>query len=235
MFRFEKNKMLYNKYNEFSEEWEWREVDSFVPFLISEVELSDDFTFKDLFYFLEREKDNVNLIFGSSLGGFDFNYFLNEQKSTERDDKEHLDILMLEWAFELENYNDNGNKEDDINLNFYPHLYGINNEEETYCIMASKLYNLNDCALKIKKGIDLYDYREDRYNKKVIPCSYRSFTVFEFINAILYEVSFLGTPELRDKESSSWQKELDNGDFKSYDNVEDMFEDLEWSDKYSGE
>jgi hypothetical protein len=134
---------------------------------------------------------------------------------------------MLEWAFELENYNDNGNKEDDINLNFYPHLYGINNsEKETYSIMASKLYNLNDSILKIKKGIDLYDYREDRYNRKVISCSYRSFTVFEFINTILYEISFLGTPELRDEQSSEWQKDLKDKELKSYTSVEEMFEDL---------
>ena len=54
-----------------------QEVFSLVPYLTNLCEIGDNFTFGDLFSFIEKDLDLIEIVFGGSMGNFPLIDFLN--------------------------------------------------------------------------------------------------------------------------------------------------------------
>jgi hypothetical protein len=230
-------------------------VETLIPHLRDEVTLSDDYTLADLFKILESEVDNFNLIFGSHLGHYPLSDYIKDiNKDVVVDNSEQgIDYLEVYWTCVCEDYEARGYKEwkKDINFNADFHGYGTwaDDEHSPYpdnfkggiAIEFTPLAELKDIILKIRNKTKVilddgtYHKNEDGdLTDKVLFEGDRYFSVFDFISTILYEISYAGSPDIRDeslKDLISTHEEvkekIDSGDTSCFKNFEELKKDLE--------
>lgn len=189
MIKLMKKKIIRtNGFEPNEEKYEEEEVDSLQPFLNEAVELSDDFTLNDLFYFIEKEAGFFNLVFASQLGHFPLNLFIEEYRKPilERKDDDEIDYLEVSSCAELWEWGD---------IDVYLDFHGIGEKDDIgYAIEFTPLNELKQYLLRINEIFKVYGD-----NVEQILEGKKYFTVYEVIGCILNEISFCGVPEQRDE------------------------------------
>lgn len=213
MIRLLKDKIVYtNQYNPECREYIKKEVECLGPYLNNVVELSEDFTFGDIFKIIEREMDVFNVIFSSDLGHSPLQLYIDEIKKPIEvnlkillDDKDVIDYLEIHRWGEYWNWGD-------IDLSI-----GVSGEskkvEYSYGIGLIPLNELKHLPLRLNEDFEISSVRIPsrliRLLQKVgIPVGAWAnpsphvyvkgkveFTVYELISSILNEISFWGEPE----------------------------------------
>lgn len=174
--------------------------------LSDELQLSNDLTFRDFFNHLMREKTDLNKAFFSTLRGYkieDYKHDLTTQGKKPR--STGLRSVQVGWRVEvtkdgLEIRHDfqgvgqegGGNRENGI--------------ETTYGLSLTPLYEYCDLPFRLNERFVIEDYQGKKV-KEVLK-SKRLFTVFEVLDAILYEITWDGTPQQRDKRAKKLMKRL---------------------------
>lgn len=193
MIKLMKKKIIRtNGFEPDEEKYEESEVDSLQPFLNEAVELSDDFTLSDLFYFIEREVAFFNLVFASQLGHFPLKLFIEEYKKPvpEKKDDDEVDYLEVSSCAELQEWGD---------IDIYLDFHGMGEKDGIcYAVEFTPLNELKQYPLCIDKTFKMYDMRKTDSLCLIIEGK-RYFTVYEMIGCILDEISFCGAPEQRDE------------------------------------
>ena len=204
MLRIEKDKIKYFK-NE--DDKKYRVISNhkgyFLRFLNENIELAEDLTFGDFFKFLIKEKDDINRMFSGSLCGIDFDEFIKD--FNKKGDNKKLDeienfYLELGWISNLHI------EEIDIFLDF--HGKGKDTEEEmgggmiVYSIEYTPLNELKKSLLRLNKEFVIWDWRTNKFEELII--TQKDFTLYELIHGILWEITFAGTPDMRD--NTKWMK-----------------------------
>lgn len=236
-----------NDFNPECDKYVDRMVDSAIPYMRHEVALSDDYTLYDLFKMLQKEMDKYNLIFCSYLGNHDLgNYWIDMCSEFEK--ASDVDYLEVYWYCGCNAYEQRGYKEwkNDISVNPEFHGWGTWDENEHagipkgykggMAIEFTPLAELKNLPLRIrtKTKITLDDgtYDEDG-NNKVLFEGDKCFSVFDFVSAILFEISFMGSPIDRDEALESLvedrkdaEEKLATGELKSFATLEELKEDL---------
>lgn len=207
-------------------------------FLSSNVELDESFTFGSLMNMLYQEKNLVNYIFGNTLGFFDFDLFyqdfLKDMSAEEAEDHktEYLEVYYVPDLWKYEN-----NDPFDFHPYFGFHLIKEKDEhgEKTpYGIAFTSLSTLKYHKLKVNKKVDYYFHDTTvEMPQKYVPthvAKLEGIRLFDLIDAILHEISWHGSPVMRDetvKELSDIQYEFEENkdNVKSYtvDEVKEMF------------
>jgi hypothetical protein len=205
MIIFKKKKLIYTD-NTFKKT-EKREVKSFIPYLKEEVQLDDNFTLEDLFYFIEKDKALVDIVFSSHLGHFPIQSFIRDiKKSVPKGFKEEeVKYLEVYWVCTTEEDEDGKHSFD-----FYTGFHGqgktfdkyANKEIDTgFAIEYSPLSQLKKIQLKLNTEVSIFQTacRKNKYKYKTLFKGEKGFTVYDFISTILDEISFCGAPKNREK------------------------------------
>lgn len=191
-----------------------------------EVEIAENVTFGDFFTFLVKEKELVNIIFASSLYGVPFELLIKDFKRKDtfkdKEEVEDIDYLEITWDVSFEDNNliisndflgvglKNNDSSDDIN---------------SYSIDFTPINKLKDYKLKLNEDFEIRDFNKNDKGKLILK-SKKKFTLYDIIRAIFYELTWHGTPEMRDDEIESINYEAKNGKFIRADSVIDLLEKL---------
>jgi len=233
MIKLTKDKIMYtNHYGEHSDKYAKKEVHYLTFFLENSVELSDDFTLGDLFYHLEKIGEPlIDSIFGSALGHFPFKSYIQDMKTPAEDAGDKLDYLEIQRCGERWEWGDI-----DLSIDFH----GVGESSDWhYAIEFTPLYVLKDLPLRLNKEFTISEMKIpsklfrayirfrnwihlplSEWNSKF---SYNyvkgttCFSVRELISAVLSEISFAGSPEMRDKWIAEIVKDVDETKQEVYD------------------
>jgi len=166
------------------------------------VEVEENVTFGDIFKFLIKDKEHVKFIFSASLYGIPFDSLIEDfKKKARREEPCELTYLEIIWE------TDCSEKELKISTDF--HGYGISEEGESmipYGLDFTKISKLKNLPIKLNEDFEIIREGKNSRKDRVLLKTTKSFTLFEIINAILYELTWWGTPEMRDK---TWKEILE--------------------------
>ena len=234
-----KDKIVYtNHYNPECDEYVKKEVDRLYLYLNETVELSEDFTFGDLFKHIEREVDVFDVIFSSHLGHHSLQLWADEIKKPGPEKDDEIDYL------EICRYGEYWGKDCDDNIELSIGFSGVGKKEDdpSYALGFTPLNKLKHLPLRLNEDFEISEVKVPpriilflvRLLKKIgIPLGKwdnpfnhtyikgkTKFSVYELISAILYEISFYGDPEGRDGKM---------------DELENMFDDIPHPERYDTE
>jgi hypothetical protein len=211
--------------------------DEIVHHLSEEVELGESLTFEAIFDIIFENKEILEKIYKSCLGGFSLQPFINELNDIPSK-KTELDYLEIFWHSD----------KSDNDLTIVSGLHGIGVEETetgvqpkgdiiSYAIEFTPLNNLKYLKVKINKEIVTmnYDSKDDNFQLNL---GRMTFTLYDLFYAILFEISWNGDPagrenrleELEETIKTS-EEEIDNGEGKELD-MEELFEMFDANDEY---
>lgn len=189
------------------------------------IELGESVTFGRFFEIISLNKDLIEKIYHSCLGGYSLTPFMFEIEDIP-DRKNNLDYVEICWS--CDKYDDEFN----ISSSFHGIGSKDNGEEETYAIEFTPLNNLKNLPLRLNTNLSYFVLPKGKGKKaKDVYLGDRYFTLYDVLYAILFEITFNGDPknrnsrlaELEDiaEESSA---EIESG---KYFTAEEMEEELE--------
>ena len=192
------------------EDYKVEVVKKLSSYLNERVELCDGFTLADLFDYIEKEKVEFDVIFNSQLGPFSLQLYIDEIKKpgpVKDDEIDYLEIGRYSEYFEgdIELYLDFGgvNEKTDIGyaIEFTPlneikhlplrlnHNFSISEVKIVSKFKRCFVKLLGRIGIPLKRWRTIFDY--------VYVQGQTTFTLYELISAVLYEISFAENPEMR--------------------------------------
>jgi hypothetical protein len=206
-------------------------LDGIINFLSDEIELGESVTFKRIFEIISHNVNKFNEIFFSSLGGHLLDPFLQE---IENNPSGIIESEYLEINWFCDKYEDE--------LTIFPSIHGISDKSDiAYALDFVPLNNIKNYNVRINKTVEIFDFKVNETGEPTkIFIGNKSFTLFEFFNAIFYEITFHGAPldkknrfneledSIHDVETNLDELKHDSK-LKSFD---DMLEELDSKDKY---
>lgn len=166
------------------------EVDSLVPFLGCKVEIVEGTTLENIFNFIALDSHLLGTIFGQELGFHDLDQYIEQMnKPGDFEDEEPLVKLVISFGAEIM----------DGEIVIGSDLSGVRigkNEAgvvgEMYCAVEfTPINNLKHLPVVIEQDFPISDFdhpeKFDFWNGKRLHS-----TLWEFLGAILFEISFLG-------------------------------------------
>lgn len=198
--------------NEYHEQQVYKEVDSLTHFLQLPIVLEEGTLFDDIWFYIEKDANLLEIIFSKALGGHQLHPFIDEFKkpaqSRENEDiNDSMHYLYISWEAEVTKFQDE--KTFYLNCNFDGYGYyrdQVNNKihEMGYGIELTPINDLKSYELKLDNYVKIYYHDLDNNNNSSLFRSvvegYRPFTVYDILYAILDEVTFFGNPEQKQKQ-----------------------------------
>jgi hypothetical protein len=190
--------------------------DNLPYYLYDIVKIGKNVTFERIFDLIIKHKNLFNVIFGwGAMHGHEIDSFIEEynKESTSTD----LDYLEVFFSTDYWDFKDKKSKKE---IEFYSGLHGIKKDEEfVYAIDFRPLNEIKKLPIKIKKNISFYDWVKVNEPKKLLEGEIEM-KLFDFIGAILYEITWNGTPENRDERFDDLKERTDKierGEEKFYE------------------
>jgi len=216
MIRLTKDKAIYtNHYQKWCAKYVEKEVFLFHPFLDEVVELSDDFTLEDLFYWIGRNQDHFDLIFCSQLGNRPLQCYLDEVQKPYPEKDDEIEYLELQRFGELWDWGD---------IDLFISFSGIGKGKGiNYALEFTPLNEIKHLPLKLNKKFVITTYKKSTFFSRLVSKLRRKgnnsyvtlvegetdFTLYELIGSVLSEVSFVGTPEERDTKLDEIEEDVE--------------------------
>ena len=175
------------------------EVDEeLLPFYLSEDVSFDNITFERFFKLILRNTNVLDIVFYRSLGGLGINSFEKDFNSDQTLNDMDIHHLEISWAADL--------YEEDFA--FYTDFSGApeNPMEISYSLEFTSLSAYKHLPLHILNDFVLYGKNPSVEILK----GKKSMTLYDAINAILYEISFFGNPNDRDESSNNLQEQIES-------------------------
>ncbi|GEM_PF-3561166 len=179
------------------------------------VEIADDVTFGDFFKLLIKEKELVNTIFTATLYGVPFDLLIKDFKRKDKKDDPEIHYLEIYWNVDLD--------EEGIMIEPEFQCYGRwnSNEDPDHSGLIgldfTPISELKYSPLKLNENLEIYGSQIKHDKANLILATTKKFTLYEIIDAVLFELSWYGTPETRDKEGKAILEEVRN--IKTLDDV----------------
>lgn len=197
------------------------------------VELDENLKFERIMKLLHDDKDLINMIFGHTLGGYDFDLFYKDfmkelppDEAKEEKNKHKNEYLEVYYYPDLFKHEKGERYEWNHSLDIHVIREVKNKKPEQLGIMFAKLAMFKKYKIKIKYDVDVQlqdstikitKKNFKKHYKPIIQAKLGGFKLFDFIWAILYEISWMGAPDNRDAENkrlSDQVKEIENGTAK---------------------
>lgn len=215
---------------------ELKELDSLLTVLNTHVILEEGTLFKHLWNYIEKDYETFNVLFTDTLGGYDLQKWIDcakvpYEKSTYDLEKEKTGIgmhkLQCYWNTSVEQdshsifdgeFGGHGTHKREIWEN--GEKTGEVVEDCDYGVSFSPINALLDYPLELLEEfkidhLNIYKKRKFSYPKiKPAINTKRDWKVYDVIQAILWEISFMGSPEEQDKKSDEIKEQIegiDNG------------------------
>lgn len=189
-------------------------TDKFLKYLDEPVELDKKTTFGTIISLLYLNKDITNYIFGRTLGGVDIEEFFQDMNTPPDVDQkndyktEYLEIHQYPDIWKYEKKEKRFDYTNVLSLHIIKHE---ENEDVPYGISFVKLSNLKKHVIRINLEYDfLINDTTKKFTKEslipILETKLEIIRLYDFLGAILYEISWHGTPSDRD----SFSEELVN-------------------------
>jgi len=128
-----------------------------------------------------------------------------------------IDELIIGWICSIQ---DDYENEGQSVLETYVHTYGkINNDNDTYGIDFTPLYELKNCKIVLAREVEISDEQRASFDKDnyptVIAKTHKEFTLFEILHGLFWELSFHGSPKNRQEKLEEIQesiRQIDSGE-----------------------
>ena len=187
---------------------EWKPVPGnyLLPYMGSEVELTEDCTFADIWKCIEADSATYEVIFSDPLGGYSLDSWIDDSKKDFEPDGTY-DYLYISRTLELENY-----KDDDRCFSPFVHFGGYGpwdiecediQDEGGVAVDFTPISELMRVPVRLNNEITIEKWNHGETDiKKLIEKDgpYKTeFTWYEIVEAILFEISFMGNPSERDE------------------------------------
>lgn len=212
MIRISKTKMMFHYIEVSSESEEPKSIDimettlGMVSYLQFHVELDEDVTVEDIMRMLARNPETTDYVFDSALGGHSFKEFAKEM---DEDVPNSTNIEYMEISHQVDPIGE------EMNLFEAARLRGIGRNGKLFSVEFSPVSSYMRFPLRVNEQFAL---RFD--NDKTLELN-KSFTLYEFISAILYEMSYYGGPEMR---KAALEEILSQNTEEPAEETEDEFE-----------
>jgi hypothetical protein len=191
------------------------------------VAIVDGVTVRDLFNHIAKEKDLINTVFDCSLGGYELDLYLAELDIPTKDDN-ILKYAVFEHKAEL--------VDDHLITDVRFSAVGSHPEDPeidvSYTLELSPINMYADLPVVIDDTYIVWTTVNDGEGEEevsMLDCQ-KSMTLYDIIGALLYEISYHGTPEMRKSILDEVKKHIlseDNDSSLLTMGVEDMIKDLE--------
>jgi len=239
-------------YDESQEKWLDKDIsdEMFIsPKWLHEVgcSLEDGLILKDIFTYMNRNPNYWHMM----LGNWCDEYLIEGMKAPSKPKDANLHYIETYWSCET-SHEDDGvyvcwAKFMDV------HIKGVNGKDEpdigmkaddpmNYSVMFMSANDLAQYPIKVNPEFKIYkdicECKDLKAGQEVLfEVDIRQPTLFELLYGIIWELSFHGGPESRDKQEKelmdSWEeakKEIDSGNLKTV-SLEDIFDETQESDK----
>ena len=200
MLKIEKSKILFFPYIESKRYRNLTKIKGGIFRRMNEyVEIADNVTFGDFFKFLIKEKNLINLIFGASMYGVSFDLLINDFKRKFELKDDEIQYLEICWYVDYDN--------DELVID--PDFHGISKKEENnFNEMPIGLDFVSICELKnypliLNEVLEIIDNTTWPDEGRTILKSTKQYTLYDIIHSVLYELTWYGTPAMRDKEKKT--------------------------------
>jgi hypothetical protein len=200
MLKIEKSKILFFPYIESKRYRNLTKIKGGIFRRMNEyVEIADNVTFGDFFKFLIKEKNLINLIFAASMYGVSFDLLINDFKRKFELKDDEIQYLEICWYVDYDN--------DELVID--PHFHGISKKEENNFnempigLDFVSIYKLKNYPLKLNEVLEIIDNSTWPDESRTILKSTKQYTLYDIIHSVLYELTWYGTPAMRDKEKKT--------------------------------
>jgi hypothetical protein len=227
MIRIEKDKIIVTGYD-----FEKKEIpnNELALYLNRPIEFGEDVTLERLLNIVIENKDIFNIIFSGHMGGYMIDYYVeefNKDADSDNDWVNNISHCEVYAVFDHMVYK-KGEEENSIYYGF--HGKGSDTHETNYGFMGSSINNYKHLPIKVNKLIEftidtggkLHGKKKVSFEEKYKTIHKGEFeiSVFEFIGAILHEISYMGLPEDRKKQFDELEdisKRIDSGEEKLFE------------------
>ena len=173
--------------------------DSLIPYLCDELVIEKGVTFGDFFNIILKHHEIYSDVFYSHLSGVPLSDFLKEWLELPKGFDFRMEKLIVRWDnmafFDKGELNDEENL---LEINWLPSFGGEgkdeNGNEVEYGVEFAPLNELRNFPLELIENTKVYNITTD----ETYVYFERSFTVYEVLSAIFYEITFIGGPNERD-------------------------------------
>jgi len=164
---------------------------------------------------LIKEKQLIDLIFNASLYGVPFDLLIKDFEKKSESEHDEIRYLDLFWSVD---YDKDG-------LFIEPDFHGKaqknnhNADETPFGLDFVSICEFKNYPLRLNESLEIIDNSRLRDENRTILKTTKKFTLYEIIHAILYELSWYGTPEKRDKNGKEILEQV-----RKIETVDDVFE-----------
>ena len=232
MLRIGKNEIKHS-FEEYTKEENWDTIDEkdIAMYLASPIKIDEGVSFGRIFELCILHKDLFNVIFYAQLRGFKIEMW-EEEFNLDPDEKDG-DITYLEvyrilniWGGKIsgEIWFDNYLSFHGIAENYVSkHSDGKEPYDQSFAVEFTPLNNLKEIEIRANEMFQITDSSGDKVGSEdVIVDEKEPLTLFDFLGTILYEISFSGAPEQRDKKIDELNKRIENIDYEdTYELIEE--------------
>ena len=169
--------------------------------LFEPVTLDDDVALRDIFLILQRELDFYNTLFGNwckEIVNEAFSPAENNQKPLTEDGMQYLEVFWLITE---------GKHKEKMSLSghHFPafHGWGIwdDGTEGGFGVEFTPVYQLLDYPVKLNNDMIIYDEVPGKTSESTRTYNDITYTLGHVLYAIIWELSFFGSPTMRDAQS----------------------------------
>lgn len=201
--------------------------ESLIPYMCDEIQLEKGVTFEDFFNIILRHHEYYSEVFCSHLSGVQLSHFLKEWiqpiKKNVPDTYRDIEKLIIAWEnIGILDKKELLDEELGIEINWLPSFSGVGKDAAGYAIEFTPLNELKKYPLELSPNTTIYNLKTD---EKLVFMS-RNFTVYEVLSAIFYEITFVGSPEVRKKKlddlvqrKQEAEKQFTQGDTTTLDDI----------------
>ena len=201
------NILLLKKYGFVHHKKSGREVDDLLKYLGFTIELEEGFTLRDLFMMVGRypDMDRIDPFMGSYLEEF---YKCPESGCTTND---NMDVIRVQRCSQYTANNKYEDK-DEFYINYNVDGRSTDPDEVDWALEFSPLNTLLDYPIILcDHSLELEDHN---ISVLALPENIKyyktNYTLWELIHAIIWELSFCGTPDQRDGKKDELMKDLED-------------------------
>jgi hypothetical protein len=198
-------------------------ITDYLPYLNETIEIEEGVTFYNFFLPIISETEVWSKVFASHLGHFHLKQWIEDfKKDVESSDEYTITRLRISWGTDV--FDDTF----DIFSTFDGIAIDANGKEIFIGVEFTSLGELKKYPLVLDRTVDIGDYVEDGKYKSYYK-SKRMFRVYDVIAAILFEISFHGTPVDREQDKEEMKNMIDDirRNPEKLIPAEDVFKELE--------
>lgn len=179
------------------------EIDSLVMHLQCSINLETGTMFKDVWAYVENDWELYSVIFNKSLGRFDLKIYIDQFKKaakdiSEDDPDDSIRYLVITWLGEADKWEDETIALWHAEFGGFGKITEFGGIREThYGVDFIPINDMKAYELKLDESVGfLYEDFTDKLDtrSKVLFNGVREYSVYDVINAILFEISWHGTP-----------------------------------------